>query len=278
MRPNGRRLAYARYGTAAGAPVFYFHGGLSSRLDIVFADELCQRRGIDLIALDRPGIGRSDFQSGRRLTDWPSDVAAVADDLGIHRFSVLGWSGGGPYVLACLQSMPTRIAAAAIVAGMAPITERARLRELGMLADRVLFPLSRRCTPLAVGLLALAKAQPAILIRASLLQSVSQADRDLLAPLPISAVTDAFFEALRIGARGTVCDYRLLGGDWEVDWQAVGPVTLWQGTEDLLVPPAHAEALVGALPRARLKLLRGRGHFLLHAEADQVLMELAAAM
>lgn len=276
-RPNGRRLAYARYGTAGGAPVFYFHGGLSSRLDIAFADAACQRCGIDLIAIDRPGIGRSDFQSGRRLADWPTDVAAVADDLGMSRFAVLGWSGGGPYVLACLQALPERIAAAAIVAGMAPVTERVRLNELGMLADRLLFPLSRRAPPLAAILLALARLQSGALIRASLLQSVSAADRTLLAALPTPAVTDFFFEALRGGVRGTVCDYRILGGDWKLDWQSLGPVTLWQGEDDVLVPPAHAKALADALPCARLALVPDRGHFLLHAEADRVLEELALA-
>lgn len=277
-RPNGRRLGYARYGATSGVPVFYFHGGLSSRLDIAFADSVCGRHGVDLITIDRPGIGRSDFQSGRSLADWPADVAAVADDLGIRRFSVLGWSGGGPYVLACLAAMPARIAGAAIVAGMAPLSTPARRKELGMLADRLLFPLSQRSPRLAAAMLALARLQPAFLIRNALLQSVSRADHDLLAPLPISAVTDFFFEALRAGMRGTVCDYCLLGGDWHLDWQAIGPVTLWQGEDDVLVPPAHAKALVAALPQARLKLLQKRGHFLLHAEADRVFEDLAAAM
>jgi pimeloyl-ACP methyl ester carboxylesterase len=277
-RPSGRRLGFARYGKADGAPVFYFHGGLSSRLDIAFTDAACRRRGIDLIAIDRPGIGSSDHQPGRRLADWPADVVAVADDLGIDRFAVLGWSGGGPYVLACLAALQPRIAAAAIVAGMAPVTDRARLEELGMLADRLLFPLSRRAPRLAVALLALARLQPAFVIRASLLRSVSRADRDLLARLPASAVTSFFFEALRSGARGTVCDYRLLGGDWNLDWQSIGPVTLWQGEDDVLVPPSHAEALAAALPQARLKLLPKRGHFLLHAEAGRVLGELADAL
>ncbi len=276
-RPNGRRLAYARYGTAGGAPVFYFHGGLSSRLDIAFADETCQHLAIELIAIDRPGIGLSDYQADRSFMDWPADVAAVADDLGIRRFAVLGWSGGGPYVLACLQALPERIAAAAIVAGMAPITERARFNELGMLADRVLFPLSRRAPRLAATLLMLARLQPAAMVRASVLQSVSAADRALLAPLPTPAVTDFFFEALRLGVRGTICDYRILGGDWKLEWRSLGPVTLWQGEDDVLVPPSHAMALANALPRAELELLPCRGHFLLHAEAERVLGELAAA-
>jgi hypothetical protein len=85
---------------------------------------------------------------------------------------------------------------------MAPLSTPARLQELGMLADRLLFPLARRAPWIANAMLALARIQPAFLIRASLLQSVSRADRSLLAPLPTSAVTDFFFEALRPGVHG----------------------------------------------------------------------------
>ena len=40
-------------------------------------------------------------QPGRSLLDWPRDVAELADHLGIERFSIVAWSGGGPYGLAC---------------------------------------------------------------------------------------------------------------------------------------------------------------------------------
>ncbi len=46
-------------------------------------------------------MGLSTFQKGRRLSDWPADVAALADALGIERFAVLGFSGGGAYTAAC---------------------------------------------------------------------------------------------------------------------------------------------------------------------------------
>ncbi len=45
---DGRRLAYEEYGTRDGAPVFSFHGGLSSRLDAAPAHRAAQRLGIRL--------------------------------------------------------------------------------------------------------------------------------------------------------------------------------------------------------------------------------------
>jgi pimeloyl-ACP methyl ester carboxylesterase len=40
--------------------------------------------------VERPGFGLSDFQKGRKLLDWPEDVTAFADALGIERFAVAG--------------------------------------------------------------------------------------------------------------------------------------------------------------------------------------------
>lgn len=71
---DGCHLGYAEYGDPDGKPVVYFHGGLSSRLDIAFAALFCQTRGIRLLSIDRPGIGLSDFQPNRMLLDWPDDI------------------------------------------------------------------------------------------------------------------------------------------------------------------------------------------------------------
>ena len=105
---DGRALGYAEYGDPGGIPGFYFHGHPGSRLEAQLADQAAVETGIRIIALDRPGYGRSDFQPGRRILDWPSDAAEVADQLGIGAVPVLGASGGGPYALACGYVLPER--------------------------------------------------------------------------------------------------------------------------------------------------------------------------
>src|SRR5689334_19202051 len=93
--PDGRRLAYAEFGDPGGNPVLYFHGAPSSRLEpLLVGDEAWGRKGLRVIAPDRPGIGGSDFQHGRGFSNWPTDVVALADALGLDRFAVLGNSGG----------------------------------------------------------------------------------------------------------------------------------------------------------------------------------------
>jgi pimeloyl-ACP methyl ester carboxylesterase len=93
---DGRRLGYAQYGQPDGEPIVYFHGHPGSRLEARLAHEPAAAPGLRVIALDRPGYGLSDFLPGRAITDWPADVTAAADALGIGRFSVAGASGGGP--------------------------------------------------------------------------------------------------------------------------------------------------------------------------------------
>ncbi len=116
--PDNRRLAYAEYGDPNGHPVFYFHGGGTSRLEpLLLGDEVFIRLGLRLIAPDRPGIGQSDFQPNRRFSDWTKDVTFLADALGLDKFSVLGVSSGGGYTAACAAKIPHRLYSAMIVSG-----------------------------------------------------------------------------------------------------------------------------------------------------------------
>ncbi|HEU4793766.1 MAG TPA: alpha/beta hydrolase, partial [Nitrolancea sp.] len=99
--PDGRRLGHAEFGDPNGVPCFFFHGIPGSRLEAAFVDELAAQYGIRVIGIDRPGMGLSDYVSGRRFLDWPADVVALADSLGIEQFAVAGVSGGAAYVAAC---------------------------------------------------------------------------------------------------------------------------------------------------------------------------------
>ena len=64
---GGRVLGYAEYGPAGAPPLFLFHGLPGSRLA---APEMwpAEPGPARVIAPDRPGLGTSTFQPGRRLT------------------------------------------------------------------------------------------------------------------------------------------------------------------------------------------------------------------
>jgi pimeloyl-ACP methyl ester carboxylesterase len=118
---DGRRLGYAELGDPGGHPLLYFHGFLGSRVEGRVGDEAAKATGVRVIALDRPGMGLSDFQPERSFLDWPEDVSQVADALGLERFAVLGISGGSPYAAVCAWTLPQRLTSAGIVSGISPL-------------------------------------------------------------------------------------------------------------------------------------------------------------
>ena len=124
---DGRRLGFVEYGDKKGIPIFFFHGWPGSRYSGKETEETAKKLGIRIISTDRPGIGLSDFKKDRTLLDWPGDIVELADHLKINKFSLLGVSGGGPYVAVSAYKIPERIIKAGIVVGLAPVDIKGNL-------------------------------------------------------------------------------------------------------------------------------------------------------
>ena len=272
----GRRLAYREFGDLSGAPVLYFHGGLSSCLDVAFAHGAARDRGVRIVAPDRPGVGESFRLMPRQVRDWADDVAALCDHVGLARFSVLGWSAGGPFALACALRLGDRIVRTATVGGMAPIRDKLTVRQLGLAVDRGLFPLSRRAPLLAQLAISNGSLGSDAALQRRLVRGLpSRSDKSVVAAMTPEEAVGPWRAAVRHGARGLVDDYAITGSDWGFALHEVtAPVTVFQGVEDTIVPMAHAEVLAARLGDARLEMVEGAGHFALHVATDRVLDEL----
>ncbi len=124
--PDERILSYYQLGDMSGHPVFYFHGTPSSALEamLILNEKYIDKR-LRIIAINRPGIGSSTAKPGRNIGHFTADVVALANHLQIPTFSVLGYSGGGPYVLACAASIAERLLSAVIVGGAYMINDTA---------------------------------------------------------------------------------------------------------------------------------------------------------
>ena len=117
--PDGRRAQLWLGGAPDGRPVFFLHGTPDCRWAARPGDGAAHRAGVRLVAVNRPGYGRSDPAPSTH-SSVADDVAAVADALGIGSFAVLGMSLGGPYALAVAARHPDRVTAAVTVASPAP--------------------------------------------------------------------------------------------------------------------------------------------------------------
>jgi pimeloyl-ACP methyl ester carboxylesterase len=120
--PDGRRAQLWQGGTPAGPAVFFLHGCPDTRHAARTGDGAARRAGVRLVAVNRPGYGRSDPDDSGHASV-ADDVVAVADLLGIDQFAVLGMSVGGPYALACAARHRERVTAAGVVAAPAVVPE-----------------------------------------------------------------------------------------------------------------------------------------------------------
>jgi pimeloyl-ACP methyl ester carboxylesterase len=269
---GGRVVAWREAGHPAGRPLLWFHGGLSSSLEADVLHEAARRHGVRVLAPDRPGIGRSSLWDLPTVARWSEVAAACAADVGLDRVSVAGWSAGGPYALACAVAMADRIESVTLVAGMYPVTDPARRRELGLRTDRVLLPLAQRHRALARALLAPYRLLPGTTRWRLTRRSAGPAERAALTDDARAGVTAMLGHAVLHGVGGVVADYRRIGAAWGFALDDVGiPVTVVQGSADSMVPPAHAERLHGALRGSTLEVLPGAGHFLPLSHADELM-------
>ena len=117
---DGRELAWTEYGSLDGAPVVAFHGSPGTRHFFAPLAEIAARKGVRLIAPDRPGYGHSTYHPGRTYSTWAGDLAELADHIGIDRFAVLGPSSGGPNAAGCARFLGERVVGCAIASGPAP--------------------------------------------------------------------------------------------------------------------------------------------------------------
>jgi pimeloyl-ACP methyl ester carboxylesterase len=280
---DGRILAFTEWGDLDGSPLFFFHGGPHSRLWCP-DEEATRRSGVHLIAPDRPGFGRSDLQSGRRLSDWPHDVAELADALGLERFAVAGFSAGGPYALACAALIGQRVTHAGLVSTSTSFVLRERPGAIDELDDEDYrdFEVVERHDRATAALRLSGLWQ-------EWTQRIAEDPERFFEPFPVTdenrwfledpARTGPFLEALgeavRQGSVGfawgrvigfELCPFRLQEISVEV--------SLWHGELDVITSRAGAKYLASKIPNCKVTIWPEDGHIGIARHWDDILQAL----
>lgn len=260
--PDGRTLAYARFGHAAGRPIIYCHGCPGSRMEAGVLDKAADELGITVFAADRPGIGYSQFTPKRTILDWPDDVSALADALGLDRFAVLASSGGSAYALACAYKVPHRVTRVGACGPLGPLSEPQLSRAMP-LAARLIFHLARR-SPTLFSVVFFAPFQllerfPGLVPR---LKIEAKPDRKVLARPEIMQILNRSLQgALRQGMRGITMDVRLLTLPWGFSVEDIAvPAYFWYALRDITLPRIMSEFLASRIPAGHLSFVPDEGH------------------
>ncbi len=268
---DGRALCVAEAGDSAGHAVFALHGTPGSRLFWHEVVEDAEKRGIRIVAYDRPGYGRSAPDPGRTVADAADDIAAIADALGIDRYAVYGGSGGGPHALANAVR-PERVVAVAALASVAPWGAEGLDWLDGMGQDN----LDEFGATLA-GEEALRRyldeQREAML--AGTPEAIAETLESLLCPPDRACLTgelaryfhDQIREALRDGVDGWVDDDFVFVRPWGFELGDISvPVQVWHGSQDQFVPVAHGRWLAERIPGAEEHVYDEDGHLTLQIE------------
>jgi pimeloyl-ACP methyl ester carboxylesterase len=279
--PDGRELAYAEYGDLQGRPVLFFHGAPGSRM-FRPPDEVTRQMGVRLICVDRPGYGGSTFQPKRTILDWPNDVAALADALGIASFAVAGHSAGSPHTLACSYCLPERVKATAILCGVGPVDAPGAaqnttfINALGFRFGRYApWPLVRAMVWFFFHKQA---ADPAQAIDMDQRERVPADDVVLKIPGVRENCIASDVEAYRQGMLGYAWDAHLIIRPWGIPLEQIRvPVHFWHGTADNFTSVRMAQHMADKIPQAELSIFEGEGHMLLIPHWEEILAGLVAA-
>ena len=266
-------------GAPGAIPLVIHHGTPGSGLPYPPFVEAAIRRGLRWVSYSRPGYGDSSRHPGRTVADCAEDVAAVLDHLGSERCYTFGGSGGGPHALACAALVPDRLIATTTVAGVAPYHAQGldflagmgpeNVEEFGaaLAGQKQLEPILQRWAEEYVHVTPDAVAD-------SLGGLVSDVDKAVLTGEFAKAFLDSYREGARTGIWGWYDDDIAFTVDWGFDLASIRvPVTLWQGHQDLMVPPAHGRWLAEHVAGAQARMEPEHGHLSLYVGSFGTLLD-----
>ena len=249
---DGRTLHGYDSGRRKRYPVIWHHGTPNVGNPPKPLMKAAKKLGLRWVSFDRPGYGGSTQDPGRTVRSVADDVMALADELELERFAVMGHSGGGPHALACAAAYPDRVTAVVSAGGLAPLSAKGLdwFEGMGVTSS----------TSLKAGLDGVAGKRRHE-------EDNSDAEIDFI-DRDWEALTGAWgwlgkvaAEGVATGIDGLIDDDIAYVTQWGVDLARItAPVLLTHGGADRVVPAAHSRWLARAIAGAELWELPGEGH------------------
>jgi pimeloyl-ACP methyl ester carboxylesterase len=263
---SGRKVCFAQYGDIRGAPVLFFQGTPSSRINHP-PESITAELGVRLVIIDRPGFGGSEPAPGRTLVHWAEDVTEVLDHLGIHEFRATGVSGGGPYVLATAWRWPNRVLSASVCGGSGPLELPGALR--GAAPVRKAGYLLARNLPWLFRLIIRCNTDPRRdaekFVRSYTAHNPPADQAIIMDPTFWSMYLANFTEAYRQGPEAFADEVILGSRYWGFDLAEIRvPIHFWHGELDNSTPLGMSRGMAERIPRSRLTILPGQGHMFVY--------------
>ena len=268
-----RQLGFVEHNTKGNNILLFFSGSPSSRYFKFIDDETLCAMDIRLIVLERPGYGLSSAKAGRFIKDWPADICEFLTLMDMDKVHVMGYSGGGPYALACASFMPENIITATVVAGADPLAETEIYQALSEPA-KVLPDLLNNDPDTAHEML-MGMGADAEQLMQGLLASSSEQDKTIYEREDVFAMLLTMIKhGLYPNAEQFAAEFKLLFQPWGFDLDSIkSKVHLWYGGKDAVEYHSknHGEYLAKRIPNSELHFRPEEGGSVLWSSVNAIL-------
>ncbi|KAM1255398.1 hypothetical protein ACFX2F_029835 [Malus domestica] len=262
---------------------------------------LLEEFGVRLLTYDLPGFGESDPHPNRNLESSAMDMLLLADAVGVNdKFWVVGYSSGGLHAWAALRYIPDRLAGAAMFAPMVnPYDsfmnreERRRTWEKWTRSRKFMYFLARRFPSFLSYFyhrsflsgkhgqidrwlsLSLGKRDKALMEdpiyeefwQRDVEESIRQGNAKPFVEEAVLQVSNWGFSLADLKlqkkerGKGVVNWLKAMLTSQEELIGFLGPIHIWQGMDDKVVPPSMTDFVHRILPGAAVHKLPYEGHF-----------------
>ncbi|KAF5701833.1 proline iminopeptidase [Fusarium globosum] len=274
--PDGRSLGYHESGDPTGTPVLCIHGTPDSGVTLSgFEHPLAKQLGVRWIAPDRPGIGNSTFHSHRRVLDYPADLRALIQHLGLPYYRIIGTSGGTGYTLACAQALPREeLLAVGICAGVGS-WEAGQAGQSELIQKLIMIWKDQNEEFVkymeSIFLAAAQDPDPAKMeaVWREQIKGFGEEDREVLEkPSAFQSAVRVFRQVYAQGGAGHGLEMKLNTEPWGFNLEDIEyeSIRLWYGSADENTSPEMGRYMAERLPKAVYKEYSGETHYAIWRE------------
>jgi non-heme chloroperoxidase len=234
---TGVTVPYVEHGDPSGVPMILLHGYSDSSLSYDLLLPLLPD-SIHAYAYTQRGHGYADKPiTGYRVEDYVADVAAFMDAMGIEAAVIVGHSGGSYTAQRFALDHPDRTLGVVLIGAFRAVHDNPGVLELGEAVSQLTDPVDPE------------------FVREFQVSCVAQ-------PVPAGFIDAIVASSLQLPAR-VWKDYFAGLLEAEVPTESgtiVAPALIQWGDRDVFCPGGDQDALLAAMPQARLEIYHGTGH------------------
>jgi len=264
----GTLLSYYEYGSPGGVPIVFFHG-TGSHVHGMLLHKPALEKGLRIIAIDRPGVGFSQFIPGWTVLEFAQEVEALTTSLGIEKFGAIGISGAGPSLMATAFLLPHRLRFVVDLACAMPLyADPGSVKQLGPL-DRLYAKAGTRMPLWALqipfwllGFTQKVLRSPKTFAR-MFSSSLSRSDKQMFTIHDLQyLVNKDFITLFKQGTKAAAYDAMTVYQPWGFTLSSIEyPIEVFHGADDKFVPLSFSQHLKDQSDNVTLNITEGAGHF-----------------